>query len=196
IHEPDGKESRRELPDLPDDFIFESRSMRQLVETVAVVAPSDAPILIQGPSGAGKELIAQLLHQWSPRAPNPLVTTNCAGLSETLIESELFGHKKGAFTGATEDRVGLFRTASGGSLFLDEIGEMPLQMQPKLLRVLETNEVSPVGSDRTVDVDTRLIAATNRNLMEEVKAGSFREDLYYRLNVVELVLPSLSDRRE
>ncbi|WP_222436105.1 sigma-54-dependent transcriptional regulator [Rubripirellula reticaptiva] len=184
------------LPELPANFIYRSRAMRQLVQTVSVVAPSDAPILIQGPSGTGKELIAQLIHRWSSRASHPIVTTNCAGLSATLIESELFGHVKGAFTGASEDRKGLFRTASGGSLFLDEIGEMPLEMQPKLLRALETNQVTPVGSDRHVDVDTRLIAATNRNLMDEVKGGRFREDLFYRLNVVELIIPSLAERRE
>jgi DNA-binding NtrC family response regulator len=192
----DNAEDKIALPDLPAEFIFKSRAMRQLVETVAVVAPSDAPILIQGPSGAGKELIAQLIHGWSPRASHPIVTTNCAGLSATLIESELFGHVKGAFTGASEDRKGLFRTASGGTLFLDEIGEMPLEMQPKLLRALETNQVTPVGADRSVDVDTRLVAATNRNLMDEIKEGRFREDLFYRLNVVELIVPPLADRRE
>lgn len=192
----DDAENKIALPELPADFILKSRVMRQLVETVAVVAPSDAPILIQGPSGAGKEWIAQLIHRWSPRASRPIVTTNCAGLSATLIESELFGHVKGAFTGASEDRKGLFRTASGGSLFLDEIGEMPLEMQPKLLRALETNQVTPVGADRTVDVDTRLVAATNRNLMDEIKEDRFREDLFYRLNVVELIVPSLADRRE
>jgi DNA-binding NtrC family response regulator len=184
------------LPELPADFVFESRAMRGLVETIAVVAPSDAPILIQGPSGSGKELVAQLIHRWSPRAGKPIVTANCAGLSPTLIESELFGHIKGAFTGGSEDRKGLFRTASGGSLFLDEIGEMPLEMQPKLLRALETNQVTPVGADRPIDVDTRLIAATNRHLMDEVKAGRFREDLFYRLNVLELIVPPLADRRE
>jgi len=189
-------ESKVALPELPADFIFESRAMRQLVETVAVVAPSDAPILIQGPSGAGKELIAQLIHRWSPRASHPIVTTNCAGLSATLIESELFGHVKGAFTGASENRKGLFRSATGGSLFLDEIGEMPMEMQPKLLRALETSQVTPVGADRSVDVDTRVIAATNRNLMDEIKEGRFREDLFYRLNVVELIVPPLADRRE
>lgn len=192
----DDTENKIALPELPADFVLESRAMRQLVETVAVVAPSDAPILIQGPSGAGKEWIAQLIHGWSPRASHPIVTANCAGLSATLIESELFGHVKGAFTGASEDRKGLFRTASGGSLFLDEIGEMPLEMQPKLLRALETNQVTPVGADRTVDVDTRLVAATNRNLIDEIKEGRFREDLFYRLNVVELIVPSLADRRE
>ncbi|MCC9601080.1 sigma-54 dependent transcriptional regulator [Stieleria sp. JC731] len=188
--------SKTVLPELPAGFVFESRVMRRLVETVAVVAPSEAPILIQGPSGAGKEWIAQLIHDWSPRASQRLVTANCAGLSATLVESELFGHVKGAFTGASEVRQGLFRTANGGSLFLDEIGEMPLEMQPKLLRALEAKDITPVGSDRPVQIDTRLIAATNRNLVDEVQAGRFREDLYYRLNVVELIVPALSDRRE
>jgi len=196
IPDSDDAENKIALPDLPAEFIFRSRAMRQLVETVAVVAPSDVPILIQGPSGAGKEWIAKLIHQWSPRASRPIVTANCAGLLATLIESELFGHVKGAFTGASEDRKGLFRTASGGTLFLDEIGEMPLEMQPKLLRALETNQVTPVGADRSVDVDTRLVAATNRNLMDEIKEGRFREDLFYRLNVVELIVPPLTDRRE
>lgn len=196
IHPTGSDAAKTELPPLPDEFIFESRVMQQLVETIAVVAPSDASILIQGPSGAGKELIAQLIHQWSLRASHPLVTTNCAGLSATLVESELFGHRKGAFTGASEDRMGLFRTASGGSLFLDEIGEMPLEMQPKLLRALETKQVTPVGADCPISVDTRLIAASNRNLLDEIKEGRFREDLFYRLNVVELIVPPLSDRRE
>ena len=196
IRESDQSDPAIELPEIPQEFIFESRGMRQLVHSVAVVAPSDAPILIQGPSGSGKEWIAQLIHRWSPRASGPIVTTNCAGLSANLIESELFGHVKGAFTGASDERKGLFRTASGGSLFLDEIGEMPIEMQPKLLRVLETNQVTPVGSDRPVDVDTRLIAATNRNLMDEIRDGKFREDLFYRLNVVELVVPPLADRRD
>ncbi len=192
----DEAETKTVMPDLPAGFIFKSRAMRQLLETVAVVAPSDASILIQGPSGTGKELIAQLIHRWSLRASHPIVSTNCAGLSATLIESELFGHVKGAFTGASEDRKGLFRTASGGSLFLDEIGEMPLEMQPKLLRALETNQVTPVGADRSIDVDTRLIAATNRNLIDEIREGRFREDLFYRLNVIELIVPPLADRRE
>ncbi len=192
----DDAEDKIELPALPADFILQSRAMRQLVKTVAVVAPSDAPILIQGASGSGKEWIAQLIHRWSLRASYPIVTANCAGLSATLIESELFGHVKGAFTGASEDRKGLFRTASDGSLFLDEIGEMPLEMQPKLLRALETNQVTPVGADRSVAVNTRLITATNRNLIKEVKEGRFREDLFYRLNVIELIVPPLADRRE
>ncbi|TWU44573.1 Transcriptional regulatory protein ZraR [Rubripirellula tenax] len=139
--------SRIALPNLPAGFIFQSRMMRQLVETVPVVAPSGSPILIQVPSGAGKELIAQLVHYWSSSASHPIVTANCVGLSGTLIESELFGHVKGAFREASENRKGLFRTASGGSLFLDEIGEMPPEMQPKLLRALDAKKITPVSAD-------------------------------------------------
>ncbi len=194
-HSPE-RTSGQPAHDLPPDFVFVSPAMLRLLDTVAIVAPSDAPILIQGQSGTGKEIIAQLVHQWSPRAGGPLVTANCAGLSTNLVESELFGHVKGAFTGASEGRQGLFRKASGGSLFLDEIGEMPLEMQPKLLRALESHEVTPVGSDRSIDVDVRLIAATNRVLLQDVEQGAFREDLFYRLNVVELVVPPLTDRTE
>ncbi len=168
--------------------------MRRVVETVAVVAPSDAPVLILGPSGAGKEMIAQLIHAWSARGASPLVIANCAGLPESLIESELFGHTRGAFTGASAAREGYFRTAHGGTLFLDEIGELPLHLQPKLLRALESGQITPVGSDVPLEVDTRLVAATNRDLAEAVGQGRFREDLYYRINVVELVVPALADR--
>lgn len=185
---------KKSLRPLPNGFIAESQAMQRLTETVDVIAPSEAPVLIQGQSGAGKELIAQLIHSWSASSKGPLVAANCAGLSSTLIESELFGHVKGAFTGASESRKGLFRTALGGSLFLDEIGEMPIEMQPKLLRAIETKQVTPVGSDKPVDFDTRLIAATNRVLIDEVSKGTFREDLFYRLNVVELIVPPLSDR--
>jgi DNA-binding NtrC family response regulator len=168
--------------------------MRRLLETVAVVAPSDAPVLVTGPSGSGKEMIAQLIHRWSRRAAGPIVAANCAGLPEALIESELFGHTKGAFTGADHSRAGFFRTAHGGTLFLDEIGELPLHLQPKLLRALESGRITPVGSDAPVEVDTRLVAATNRDLAESVRQGRFRDDLYYRINVVELIVPPLVDR--
>jgi DNA-binding NtrC family response regulator len=170
--------------------------MRHVVQTAAVVAKSDAPVLITGPSGAGKEVIAQLIHQWSERASRLLVAANCAGLPESLIESELFGHVRGAFTGATSARPGFFRAAHQGTLFLDEIGELPLPMQPKLLRALESGQVTPVGSDQPVEIDTRLVAATNLDLTEAVAAGQFRQDLYYRINVVELFVPPLSERRE
>ncbi|MBN1853458.1 MAG: sigma-54-dependent Fis family transcriptional regulator [Pirellulales bacterium] len=184
------------IPELPSGFVAKSLAMQRLLETIAVVAPSRVPVLVLGPSGSGKEVIAQLVHQWSPRSKGPLVAANCAGLPDSLIESELFGHTQGAFTGATEDRKGLFRAADGGTLFLDEIGELPLHLQPKLLRALESGEVTPVGSDRPIATDTRLIAATNRDLGEAVREGTFREDLYYRINVVELIVPPLSDRRE
>ena len=185
-----------EQPDLPEGFVCESPAMRRVVETAAVVAPSDAPVLVSGESGVGKEVVAQLIHRWSRRSKGPLVAANCAGLPETLIESELFGHTKGAFTGADTARQGYFRAADGGTLFLDEIGELPLHLQPKLLRALESGEVTPVGSDATVEIDTRLVAATNRDLGEAVSEGRFRDDLYYRINVVELVVPPLRDRRD
>jgi DNA-binding NtrC family response regulator len=184
----------RTIPPLPAGFVCESAAMRRMVETAAVIAPSTAPVLILGPSGAGKEIIAELIHRWSPRATGPLVVANCAGLPESLIESELFGHTKGAFTGADANRQGFFRAASGGTLFLDEIGDLPLHLQPKLLRALESGQITPVGSDRPVEIDTRLVAATNRDLAEAVKAGQFRDDLYYRINVVELIVPPLHER--
>lgn len=177
-------------------LVCESPAMRRVLQTVAVIAPSDVPVLILGPTGGGKEVVAQLIHRASLRASGPMVAANCAGLPESLLESELFGHTKGAFTGANQARAGLFRAAHGGTLFLDEIGELPLHLQPKLLRALETHQITPVGSDRPIDVDIRLIAATNRDLAEEVRTGRFREDLYYRLNVIELVVPPLVDRHE
>jgi DNA-binding NtrC family response regulator len=170
--------------------------MRHVVDTVAVVAPSAAPVLILGESGVGKEVVARLIHQLSPLRAGPLVAANCAGLPEALIESELFGHTRGAFTGAARERPGLFRTAQGGTLFLDEIGELPLHLQPKLLRALEDGQITPVGSDDTIRVDTRLVAATNHDLAEAVQQGAFREDLYYRINVVELIVPPLRQRVE
>jgi DNA-binding NtrC family response regulator len=184
------------IPELPEGFVCESLAMRRLVETLAVVAPSNAPVLVTGESGAGKEVAAQLIHQWSPRADGPLIPANCAGLPESLIESELFGHTKGAFTGAAEARQGFFRAGHGGTLFLDEIGELPLHLQPKLLRALESGQITPVGSDSPVEVDVRLIAATNRDLEQEVQEGRFRDDLFYRINVVELLVPPLRDRRD
>ena len=184
------------VPTLPTNFVCESAAMRRVVETAAVIAPSNAPVLILGPSGSGKEVVAELIHAWSPRAGCPLVAANCAGLPESLIESELFGHAKGAFTGASQPRQGLFRAAQGGTLFLDEIGELPLHLQPKLLRALETRRITPVGSDEPMEVDVRLLAATNRNLDEAVASGRFRDDLYYRINVVELSVPPLVERTD
>jgi len=184
------------FPDLPDGFVCASPTIRRLMETVSVVAPSDAAVLITGESGSGKEVVARLIHQWSPRCEGPLVAANCAGLPETLIESELFGHTKGAFTGASEARHGFFRTAHRGTLFLDEIGELPMHLQPKLLRALESGAITPVGSDSPVEVDARLVAATNCDLQEAIGEGRFREDLYYRINVIELNVPPLRKRRE
>ncbi len=184
------------LPDLPADLVCVSPAFRRVLETAAVVAPADAPVLILGESGAGKEVVARLVHRWGPRAAGPLVVANCAGLPPTLVESELFGHARGAFTGADRDRPGLFRAADRGTLFLDEIGELPLALQPKLLRAVETGEVTPVGQDVTVRVDVRLVAATHRDLAAAVRDGGFREDLYYRLNVVELAVPPLRERPE
>ncbi|MEN6496178.1 MAG: sigma-54 dependent transcriptional regulator [Thermoguttaceae bacterium] len=189
-------EEGKTIPPLPPGFVCESPAMRRVVETTAVVAASNVPVLISGESGVGKEVVAQLIHRWSPRHAGPLVAANCAGLPETLIESELFGHTRGAFTGADEARQGFFRAAHGGTLFLDEIGELPLHLQPKLLRALESGQIMPVGSDVPVQVDTRLVAATNRDLGEEIREGRFREDLYYRINVVELVVPPLRERHD
>ena len=185
-----------DVPALPAGFVCKSPAMRRVVETAAVVAPSHVPVLVSGESGAGKEMVVQLIHGWSPRADGPLVAANCAGLPESLIESELFGHTKGAFTGAQAERRGLFRAADGGTLFLDEVGELPLALQPKLLRALESGQITPVGSEVPIPVDTRLVAATNRDLGEAVEQGAFRDDLYYRINVVELIVPPLRERRD
>jgi len=194
----DGKLSQAEktTPEFPPGFICESSTMDHVVETVAVVAPSSVPVLITGESGVGKEVIAQLIHRWSPHHDGPLVAANCAGLPESLIESELFGHTKGAFTGAVENRQGFFRAAHRGTLFLDEIAELPLHLQPKLLRALESGQITPVGSDTPVEVDTRFVAATNRDLSEAVDEGRFREDLYYRINVIEVFVPPLRERHD
>ena len=178
----------------PVKIVGESQQMKDVFRLIERVAPTDKPVLIQGESGTGKELAARALQQQSHRAGRPFVTINCAALPEQLVESELFGHRKGAFTGATEDRAGLFEVADGGTLFIDEIGELPGALQPKLLRALEDGSIRRVGSHRERRVDVRLIAATNRNLADEVAAGRFREDLYYRINVMSLELPPLRKR--
>lgn len=189
---------RRRLENLFDASRIVGRSpvMKQILETVATVAPTDASVLILGESGTGKELIANALHQGSNRAEKRYIKVNCAALPETLLESELFGHEKGAFTGAVNRRPGRFELADGGTIFLDEIGEMTLATQAKLLRVLQEREFEPLGSTRTVKVDIRIIAASNKVLKEEVERGTFREDLFYRLNVVPIMLPPLRERKE
>ncbi|MFL5349314.1 MAG: sigma 54-interacting transcriptional regulator [Hyalangium sp.] len=170
-------------------------AVRQLVECIQRVAPSDAAVAILGESGTGKELVARALHACSSRAQGPFLPINCAALSPGLMESELFGHEKGAFTGADSKRKGAFEAAHGGTLFLDEVGELPLELQAKLLRVLESGELKPVGSPRPFQVDVRVVAATHRELRAWVKQGKFREDLYYRLDVMRVVLPPLRRRR-
>jgi len=166
------------------------------IEQVKLFAASNAPVLITGETGTGKELVARAIHNLSPRRNRPLVKVNCAAISAGLVESELFGHVKGAFTGAVDRRVGRFEHANGGTLFLDEITELPLESQSKILRVLQEQEFEPVGSNRTVKVDVRILAATNRNLAEVVRDGRFRMDLYYRLLVIPVEVPPLRDRRE
>lgn len=170
--------------------------MVRLLETLSTVAPSEATVLITGESGTGKERVAKMLHANSNRAKGPFIAVNCAALSETLLESELFGHEKGAFTGADKPRDGRFLAASKGTIFLDEIGEMSPPMQAKLLRAIQEREIQRVGGDRPTKVDVRILAATNRDLQNEVDAGNFRQDLFYRLNVITLELPPLRDRVE
>jgi DNA-binding NtrC family response regulator len=177
-----------------DELIGNSPAMKKVYELVRQVGESEATVLISGESGTGKELIARALHNRSPRASGPFVAINCAAMPQTLLESELFGHMRGAFTDAKTSRQGLFVQANGGTLMLDEIGEMPLEIQPKLLRVLQERRVRPLGGSAEVDFDTRIIAATNRDLEGEVEAGRFREDLYYRINVVRVHVPPLRSR--
>jgi two-component system, NtrC family, response regulator AtoC len=179
-----------------ENLVGKSPAMRAVFEKVRLVADTKSTVLITGESGTGKELVARALHHNSGRQNKPLVPVNVTAIPETLIESELFGHERGAFTGATERRMGLFQAAHGGTLFIDEIGEMNLGVQSKLLRAIESRRVMPVGSTKEVEVDVRLVAATNRRLCEDVKKGVFREDLYYRLKVVEIELPPLRDRPE
>jgi len=182
------------LPELPPGIVAESPQFHQVLNDVYLVAPSDATVLVTGESGTGKEIIGNLVHAWSSRAGGPLVKLNCAALPDQLLESELFGHEKGAFTGALTARDGRWKSADGGTLMLDEIGELAQPLQAKLLRALEDGSYSPLGSDRTFHADVRVVAATNRDLATAMAAGHFREDLYYRLNVVELHLPALRDR--
>jgi two-component system response regulator GlrR len=188
--------SSGEVEDWRAELITRSSSMEDLLAQARRVAASDASVCIFGQSGTGKELLARAIHRASPRGQAPFVAVNCGAIPEGLLESELFGHKKGSFTGAVSDRRGLFQAAQGGTLFLDEVGDMPLPLQVKLLRALEERKVRPVGSHESHDVDVRVISATHRKLEERIASGEFREDLYYRLNVVKLYIPALSERRE
>ncbi len=184
--------SDREFPEI----IGQSKAMHALLRQVQLVAASDSTVLLQGESGTGKELIARALHRSSPRRERPFITLDCGTIPETLLESELFGYVKGAFTGATSNKKGLWEESHGGTLFLDEIGDIPLTFQAKLLRVLQEGEIRPVGSTKQSKVDTRIVAASNKDLKQEVRVQHFREDLYYRLAVVPLRLPPLRERRE
>lgn len=179
-----------------EQLIGESKSMKRIYDLIDKVAPSISTVLISGKSGTGKELVARAIHSRSDRANRPFVPINCGAIPETLFESELFGYKKGAFTGAAKDKDGVFKAAHGGTLFLDEVGEIPLQVQVKLLRAIEAKEIKPLGSNVSQQINIRLLAATNRNLAKEVEEGNFREDLYYRLNIIEIDLPELSERKE
>ncbi len=178
----------------PAKLIGDSASMQELVKMIHRVAPTDKPVLIAGESGTGKEVVARVIQEESQLAKMPFVTINCAALPEQLVESELFGHQKGSFTGATQEKPGLFEVADGGTLFIDELGELPLALQPKLLRVLEDGSMRRIGSHKERIVNVRIIAASNRDLADDVKAGTFREDLYYRVNVLPIYLPPLRDR--
>ena len=177
-------------------MIGESSGMMELRGLIEKVAPSDARVLITGANGSGKELVAHQIHQQSARSKNAMVEVNCAAIPSELIESALFGHKKGAFTGAQKDRKGKFELAHGGTLFLDEIGDMSLSAQAKVLRALQEHQITPVGGDRTIKVNVRVLAATNKDLRKEIEAGKFREDLYHRLSVILIEVPGLNDRRD
>jgi len=190
---------RQELSQRPAAFtniIGSSEAMQKVFSVMEKVIPSKSNILITGESGTGKGLVAQAIHEAGARKDKPFISINCGAIPENLLESELFGHKKGAFTSAIEDKKGLITMANGGTLFLDEIGELPSSLQVKLLHVIQTKELTPVGDTRVITVDVRIIAATNADLLQRVKEGRFREDLYYRLNVIEIRMPALRERRD
>lgn len=177
-------------------MIGESPALKKIQDMIEKVATSDARVLITGPNGAGKELVAHAIHAKSDRSKGPMIEVNCAAIPSELIESELFGHVKGSFTGAIKDKQGKFELANNGTIFLDEIGDMSLIAQAKVLRALQESKVSPVGSDKEIKVDVRVLAATNKNMQDEIAAGKFREDLYHRLSVIEIYVPSLDERKE
>ena len=179
-----------------NQMIGESNAIERVRAIIDKVAPTEARVLITGSNGTGKEVVAHLIHENSNRAKGPMVEVNCAAIPSELIESELFGHMKGSFTGAVKDRAGKFEQADGGTLFLDEIGDMSLSAQTKVLRALQENEITRVGSDKTIKVNVRVIAATNKNLQQEIEKGNFREDLFHRLNVIPIHVPNLKDRKE
>ena len=183
-------------PVLPAGVVTQSPLMRAVFRDAAVIAPSETRVLITGESGVGKEIVADLVHAWSKRANGPLVKVNCAAIPENLLESELFGHEKGAFTGAVQRRIGRFEEANGGTIFLDEIGELPMPLQAKLLRIINDGTFRRIGSARDLQTDARVLAATNRDLEAQITAGRFREDLFYRLNVMEIHIPPLRERPE
>jgi two-component system response regulator GlrR len=178
------------------EIITRNQKLKEILAQAKMVAATDARVLVTGQSGTGKELLAQAIHRASPRTDKPFVAINCSAMAENLLESELFGHVKGAFTGATRNHEGLFQSAEGGTLLLDEIGDMPMRLQVKLLRVLQEHQVRPVGSTEALQTDVRVISATHRDLQDMMREGTFREDLYYRLNVVNIDLPGLDERRE
>jgi two-component system response regulator GlrR len=182
--------------DWASEIITRNQAMKEVLQQAKMVAATDARVLVTGESGTGKELLAQAIHRASDRRNKPFVAINCSAMAENLLESELFGHEKGAFTGATRNHQGLFQSAEGGTLMLDEIGDMPMRLQVKLLRVLQESQVRPVGSTEALQIDVRVISATHRDLQNLMGQGSFREDLYYRLNVVNIKLPTMDDRRE
>jgi len=191
------KEEVKTLKDLLfEDIVAESKKMKEILETAKKVAPFDATVLITGESGTGKEVLAKFIHKNSKRKDKPFIAINCGAIPDELLEAELFGYKKGAFTGASSDKKGLIEEADGGTILLDEIGDLPLNLQVKLLRLLQEGEIKPLGSSKTKKVDVRFIAATNQNLEQLVKEGKFREDLYYRLNVIKIHIPPLKERKE
>lgn len=196
IHENEVLKEALKERNKPENIVYASEKMHEIMSLIVRVAKTDSTCMVHGESGVGKEIVANLLHEMSERKDEPLVKVNCSAIPETLLESELFGYERGAFTGAYQKKMGRFEIANKGTIFLDEIGDVPLSLQPKLLRVLQEREIERLGGLRPIRVDVRIVAATNKNLEEEVKQGRFREDLYYRLNIVRIEIPSLRERKE